>query len=737
MPNFFSPGVYTVEKDISTYPVAGNSSIVGIVGFASKGPVNEATLITSPENLVNTFGEPSEDIDGQGLEGALEILEATNSMYFVRAATDAAAEASTEVLIGTCPTFQVSSGDDAGTYGYTKSLYLKVQVANKNGTPQFLEPKLISLPAGTVDGDSGAYLAQTLAMQQVIGGSLDADKIGYFSINKAIGHSVYGSFAGSSAYIAVSSYSDAGCTTPVSAVRPLFISGTTPYTTITGLDTSVLANATGWASSVIVYGGTIPSPSIDADGAAYYVNSLYPGAGYNLGTAADGTVFGNSVELDALGNINTAFSVNDGGAQAESFKVSLYDTNFIESEINTGLTNRTSDIIKGYFVSGTAYADMAAVAISSETDGTHPISNYVKDVGLNATTPIVYGGAYYTTSAGTLFLRGRGETTITAARAGKLIEGTYGLDGGDNGTGTASENIAAIIGSNAVTPKTGIYALDYDDLNISIALVPGKNDQQIQNALITLAEETQNFVALVSPPYGAINTPQEAIDWTNGKSETRTAAINSSYAAVHWPWVKVYSVFDEIDRWYDPSIFAARQMCYTDSIADPWFAPAGFRRGRLTKPTEVEVNLNQGDRDSLYSGGNIVNPIVSFPQAGIAIFGQRTAQRTATALDRINVRRLMIYLRKAVLNSTQSFVFEPNDPFTWEAIRDVLNPLLEDIRSRRGIINYSVICDETTNTPVRVDRNELWCKVVIQPTKAAEVIVFELNVTNQSAKIGG
>jgi phage tail sheath protein FI len=81
-------------------------------------------------------------------------------------------------------------------------------------------------------------------------------------------------------------------------------------------------------------------------------------------------------------------------------------------------------------------------------------------------------------------------------------------------------------------------------------------------------------------------------------------------------------------------------------------------------------------------------------------------------------------------------VFEPNDAFTWEAIRDTLNPLLEDIRSRRGIINYSVVCDETTNTPVRVDRNELWCKVIIQPTKAAEVVVFELNVTNQSAKIG-
>jgi hypothetical protein len=177
-------------------------------------------------------------------------------------------------------------------------------------------------------------------------------------------------------------------------------------------------------------------------------------------------------------------------------------------------------------------------------------------------------------------------------------------------------------------------------------------------------------------------------------------------------------------------------MCYTDSIADPWFAPAGFRRGRLTKPIDVDVVLNQGDRDSLYSGGNVVNPIVEFPQRGITIFGQRTAQRAPTALDRINVRRLMIYLRKVLLASTQTFVFEPNDPITWENIVGIVDPILDDIRRRRGITEYKVVCDETTNTPVRIDRNELWCKILLKPTKTAEIIVFEINVTNQSAKLG-
>ena len=228
---------------------------------------------------------------------------------------------------------------------------------------------------------------------------------------------------------------------------------------------------------------------------------------------------------------------------------------------------------------------------------------------------------------------------------------------------------------------------------------------------------------------------QDAIDWTNGLATSRTAALNSSYAAVYWPWVKTFSQFDGKDRWYDPAIFAIRQMGFTDEVADAWFAPAGFVRGRLTKPTDVEVRVGQGDRDAMYSGGNVVNPIVNFPQQGITIFGQRTTQRAATALDRVNVRRLMIVVRKSLLQSTRQFVFEPNDAVTWERITNTVEPLLDEIRRRRGITEFRVVCDETTNTPVRVDRNELWCKVLIKPTKSAEIIVFELNLTNQSASL--
>ena len=322
----------------------------------------------------------------------------------------------------------------------------------------------------------------------------------------------------------------------------------------------------------------------------------------------------------------------------------------------------------------------------------------------------------------------------------KFIQATAtSLAGGNNGVGTGDAPANALIGNAAIEPKTGMQVLDDPVLNVGFALVPGIQTESVQNALITLASTSQNFMALVSPPYG-IGTVGDAIAWTNGQSTStagsRSSAINNSYAAVHWPWVKVFSTFDGKDRWYDPSIFAARQFAYTDAVSDSWFAPAGFQRGKLSKPTEVEVKLNQGDRDSLYSGGNCINPIVNFPQQGITIFGQRTSQREATALDRINVRRLMIYIRKVIVNSCQRFVFEPNDTFTWSQVEGLVNPFLDDIRRRRGITEFRVVCDETTNTPVRIDRGEMWTKVIVKPTKTAEILIFEINLTNQSADLG-
>ncbi len=712
-PNYLSPGVYTVEKDISDFTPSINTSIVGIVGFASKGPTNKATLITDQEALVRTFGRPSEAINGQGLEGALEILEQTNSVYFVRCADSDAVDASATVSVGHCPAIAVSGqATNAATdrYGIEVPVTLRIQVKDSEGVAKFSDNG--GLGRDYVVNTPNAR-SQSEALRSVIGGALDADLAGVFnagSFDSGLGLSgaIVGSFAGSGAELTAkictgTTFDEDNGVSALQKISPV-------------IDPTVNFGITGAAASSITVGGA----QIVTEGAnsiSYLAQSLHPGDGYNGGVRSNGDTSGNSITLESVGSQNFIVRVNEEGVALETFKASLVASGaFLEDVINTGETNTTSRVIKGNLVRDGA--DISVTALNNFADSISQLTT--------GTFKTFFEGVETAAAVGGRFVK------LVGSAAANLAGGTNGIAATENGRSTA------LIGSSAEEPKTGMQALDDDVINVGVALVPGIATQEVQNNLITLAESTQDFMALVAPPY-AVGTVQDAIDWTNGQAATtgsRSTSINSSFAAVHWPWVKVFSTFDGKDRWYDPSIFAARQMAYTDAVSDTWFAPAGFQRGRLTKPTEVEVKLNQGDRDSLYSGGNIVNPIVAFPQQGLTIFGQRTGQRSPTALDRINIRRLMIYVRKVLLASTQRFVFEPNDEFTWSQIEGVVNPFLDDIRRRRGITEFRVVCDETTNTPLRVDRNELWTKVLLKPTKTAEVIVFEINLTNQSADLG-
>ena len=714
MANFVSPGVYIIEKDISDYPPTINSSVVGIVGFAGRGPIagisgQKATLITSPAQLIDTFGEPSEAVTGQALEGALEILEATNSLRFVRCASGAL-DASAAATVGACPSFLVCATPGVGvgtmpaigTADATVSSVRFTLTAYDNLRNTTRDSRVYTIPKDTLTLSSTNGGTTLDALKKVIGGEMDSDRVGAFGDSLSVSSFIVGLAAGRLATVEATMeiYNDA---TGVLAWESC--AGLTPVG-ITGQ--ALTATNTGTASGV----------SMDTTGTAYLAQSLWPGGGYNAGTRVDGTTSGVSLEVNINGGPTTFVQVNNLGSAEEQFKVGMASgLGFIENQIGTTYDARTSTYITGNMVTG-VWNDITPTSLASFEK---PLTSLVGAATLNGDQ----GGV----------------ASVTAdPRFIKLVQGTNNLADGTNGIPEGEANISTTVIGAVQTDggKTGIESLDDDAINISIGLCPGPgvgDNQSIQNALITVAERSSNFLALVSPPY-AVGTPGNAIDWSNGFSDTRTAAINSSYAAIYWPWLKVFQVFDGKDRWLAPEIYGARQMAVTDAVSDPWFAPAGFVRGRLTRPTDVEVTLNQGDRDSLYSGGNVINPIVNFPQTGIAIFGQRTAQREPTALDRINIRRMMIYIKKQLLASTQRLVFEPNDRFTWQRVEQLVNPMLDDIARRRGITDFKVVCDESTNTPVRIDRNEMWCKVLIKPTKTAEIVIFELNLTNQSANFG-
>ena len=601
---------------------------------------------------------------------------------------------------------------------------------------QFVSDKTIaitsSLTTSMEEGDRRTS-GELFAFKQAFGGDLDGQALGaYFADGQSKAPYIVGTIAGSGAHIRVTAYASTDYTDGLNILKAVC-----PFEPDFGGTMGTGQQA--WTSSLNVFGATleVADPAGSVYGVSPLFQSLYAGAGYNLGITTAGETSGNSVEVLPLGSPFTGVHVNEDGELEEPYKVGFVASggNYFANQFSTNIAdqNLKSDIVIANIVSGNTGNAVAPALIDNFADSFSDIG-YVGS-GHFAGFASGIGGNQQVQLTDTIVSAGTSSTN-TNSRFIKMVQGTYGLGAGTNGDSTvaATQNTAIIGGTNAAGEKTGIEALDDDLLNISVGLVPGLQNQKIQNALITVAERTQNFVAVVAPPYG-VGATQDAINWGNGQSPYRTTAINSSWAAAYWPWLKTFSTYDAKDRWYDPTIFGARSMVYTDAVGETWFAPAGYVRGKLTKPSDVEVIVNQGDRDSMYSGGNTINPIVNFPQQGVTVWGQRTMQKNPSALDRINVRRLMIFLRKLILSSTRQFVFEPNDPFTWSQIVGVLAPALGDIKSRRGIIDYKVICDETTNTPVRIDRNELWCKVLVKPTKTAEMLIFELNLTSQGATI--
>ena len=177
--------------------------------------------------------------------------------------------------------------------------------------------------------------------------------------------------------------------------------------------------------------------------------------------------------------------------------------------------------------------------------------------------------------------------------------------------------------------------------------------------------------------------------------------------------------------WVPPSVVLPGVISYTDSVAHEWFAPAGLNRGGLDV-TEAKTRLTHAERDDLYE--NKINPIASFPAQGVVVFGQKTLQSKPSALDRINVRRLLIGLRKFIASTSRYLVFEQNSQALRNRFLNIVNPYLEQVQSNSGLSAFRVVMDDSNNTPDVVDRNQLVGQIFIQPTRTAEFIVLDFVV---------
>ena len=323
-------------------------------------------------------------------------------------------------------------------------------------------------------------------------------------------------------------------------------------------------------------------------------------------------------------------------------------------------------------------------------------------------------------------------TNSTLAQRKFVVPLQWGFDGKDPATpynvgsaitagNTQGFDLSSSTASGSVAYKRAINAISNpDEFDMNLLVTPGvihRLHSNITNHAINKVEARADALYIMDA--AAYNDSVETVLDT-------VKNLDTNYVATYYPWVLIPNRDSSIPVWVPPSVVLPGVISYNDQVAHEWFAPAGLNRGGLTSVLEAKTRLTHAERDDLYEGR--VNPIASFPGQGVVVFGQKTLQSKPSALDRINVRRLLIALRKFIASTSRYLVFEQNSQALRNRFLNIVNPYLEQVQSNSGLSAFRVVMDDTNNTPEVVDRNQLVGQIFIQPTRTAEFIVLDFVV---------
>jgi hypothetical protein len=346
-------------------------------------------------------------------------------------------------------------------------------------------------------------------------------------------------------------------------------------------------------------------------------------------------------------------------------------------------------------------------------------SNYVRVSAVNYTTPNFFdnAGVFKPQFTGSI-------PTNASGTFGGAIGSIPGGVNFYNTIGTGNGNTQGVTGSD-YDNMIELLA-NTDDYKFNVLLTPGLYSEAPFfgpiGDLIQTAQNRGDFIYVIDPvAYGS----------TISNASSAASARDTSYGAMYWPWVQVVEPSTGEYVWVPASVSIAGVYAYNDTVAEPWFAPAGINRGGLSTVVRAEKKLSQGNRNDLYAAK--VNPIATFPGQGVVVYGQKTLQLRASALDRVNVRRLLIALKSYISQIANTLVFEQNSIATRNQFLSQVNPYLTSVQQRQGLYAFKVIMNDTNNTPDVIDRNELVGQIYLQPTKTAEFIYLDFNVTPTGA----
>ena len=365
-------------------------------------------------------------------------------------------------------------------------------------------------------------------------------------------------------------------------------------------------------------------------------------------------------------------------------------------------------------LAGSVLETFPFVSQASDAKASDGTSSYYKDV-LNGNSNYVWFGDHDAT-----LVNAGGLTSAVADFNATVIAAEVS----DSFSGGTDDNLPTL--GELQTGFDFFSDADTVDVNLifSVPGVDGGEDVTFANYLIALAEARKDVVAFISPPI------QDTVGTSTPATDVKTFAdqvSSSSYAVIDSTALKVYDKYNDVYRWIPAAGVMAGLCANTDTVADPWFSPAGYTRGQVLGVTKIAFNPKQADRDTLYKAR--INPIVSFPGQGTLLYGDKTAQAKPSAFDRINVRRLFIVLEKAIATAAKYQLFELNDEFTRAMFRNMVEPFLRDVKGRRGITDFAVICDDTNNTGEIIGSNQFVADIYIKPARSINFITLNFIAT--------
>ena len=692
--SIISPGVFTRENDISFVQPAPVAAGAAFIGPTVKGPDNQPTIVTSYNDYTRKFGET--------FTSASNIYEFLTSVavksYFSQGGQTALI---TRVVSGS-----YTGAESTNIFtGLNKATGSSTIAANSGDQQQF---------AISYAGSTYTFIATGSATPPA---DSPASGLFYFTSGSTLAATITSLVSEINAYPTYLPVSASGTATTLALTASLGTLGN-GITFLTGSAAGATPNFTLFTLG----GGT--------DQAPFSLTTLGKGVTYNNATGAadpgaqntDGSLISGSVDnvRCQVANVNAALGtftllVRQGN---DSTNNQIILETFTNLSLDPKSENYIEKVIGNQYV--TVATDSSTGVSYNYFQGTFPNrSNYVRVSNVPLTTPDYLkndGITVNTDASGVLF-----STYLPRAASGSFYNATGTVKSGASyfgGIGTTSGESQGLAPANYTTAVSLLS--NKDDYQFNVVSTPGLlNSRGFTSTIasfISLAEDRGDCIAVVD----LVKTGSILSDVT-----TQAVAINSSYAATYWPWVQIQSATGR-NEYIPAGTIIPGVYAFTDAATAPWFAPAGLVRGGLPGVIQAERKLTKGDRDTLYAAK--VNPIATFPGTGISVFGQKTLQTKASALDRVNVRRLLIELKKFIGDQAKNLVFEQNTIATRNRFLATVNPYLESVVQRQGLYAYRVVMDDTNNTADVVDRNQLVGQIFIQPTKTIEFVVLDFIV---------